>query len=234
VPDQPKIRADLRKEFTSDQIELVRHGLWEVCNESGGAGGGGTGAKARVKGVIVAGKSGTAQATDRGKKDTIAWFCSFAPYDKPRYVICAMVQGGHHGGSVAGPITAHIMEQLISMDQGNLQVELVRLDGARRRDPFMGIENLADYKNAGNATITPEEESADSKPASQGLQMDGGSARPDIRAEADARGKLKARVPVAPPVDRRSFFERFFSRRPPAPGPAAPPRPNPFQGGKPR
>ena len=34
-------------------------------------------AKARLKNIIVAGKTGSAQATDRGKKDTIAWFCSF-------------------------------------------------------------------------------------------------------------------------------------------------------------
>jgi len=39
---------------------------------------------ARLKGITVAGKTGSAQATDRGKKDTIAWFCCFAPFEKPR------------------------------------------------------------------------------------------------------------------------------------------------------
>ena len=28
------------------------------------------------------------------KKDTVAWFCCFAPYDHPRYTIVTMVQGG--------------------------------------------------------------------------------------------------------------------------------------------
>ncbi|HYR59241.1 MAG TPA: penicillin-binding transpeptidase domain-containing protein, partial [Chthoniobacteraceae bacterium] len=87
-PDEPKIRGDLRKEVSPQQIELLRHGLWEVVNESGGPGGSGTGAKARIKGVTVAGKTGSAQATDRGKKDTIAWFCCFAPFEHPRYAIC--------------------------------------------------------------------------------------------------------------------------------------------------
>ena len=135
-PEQPKIRADLRKELTEAQIEQVRKGLWKVVNESGGSGGGGTGGKARNKNYVAAGKTGTAQATDRGKKDTIAWFCEFAPYDKPRYAICTMVQGGNHGGSVAAPIAAHIMEQLISMDQGNLKVELTKLDPARGKTPL--------------------------------------------------------------------------------------------------
>jgi penicillin-binding protein 2 len=234
VPDQPKIHADLHRELTADQIEKVRAGLRKVVMESGGPGGGGTGAKARIKGVVVAGKSGTAQATDRGHKDTIAWFCEFAPYDKPRYVICAMVQGGHHGGSVAAPVTSHIMEQLISMDQGNLQVELTKLEGAHSKTPFAGIEALTDYKNAGPVPIDAEEESAGNKPGAEKVQMAGGLAKPDIRPEADARGKLKDRAPAPPPVDRRSFFQRFFGPRQPAPAPApAPPvRPNPFM--KPR
>jgi penicillin-binding protein 2 len=228
VPDEPKVHADLRRELTADQIEKVREGLRKVVMESGGAGGGGTGAKARIKGIVVAGKSGTAQATDRGKKDTIAWFCEFAPYDKPRYVVCAMVQGGHHGGSVAAPVTSHIMEQLISMDQGNLTVELTKLDGARSKNPFLGIEALTDYKNADSVKVDAEEESATFKPGGEKVQMGGGTARPDIRPEADARGKLKERAPQPPPVDRRSFFQRFFGPRQPAPAPAPAPRPNPF------
>jgi penicillin-binding protein 2 len=238
-PDTPKIRSDLRKEFTTQQIEVVRHGLWEVVNETGGPGGSGTGSKARLKGVTVAGKTGTAQATDRGKKDTIAWFCSFAPYDKPRYVISVMVQGGKHGGGVAAPIASHILEQCLAMDQGNLNVELTKLEGARSRNPFASIEALPDYKNAGNVTITPEEESADTKePSKQKLQMGGETARPDIRPEADARGKLAPkRLPPPPPVDRRSFFERFFGRKPaPAPAPAPAPgarfAPPPGRGGR--
>ena len=55
---------------------------------------------------MVAGKTGTAQAADRGHKDLIAWFACYAPFDHPRYVVVAMVQGGEHGGSVACPIVS--------------------------------------------------------------------------------------------------------------------------------
>ena len=85
VPSTPKIRADFRTELTAEQIELVRHGFWEVVNEDGG-----TGSIARMENVQVAGKTGTAQAMLNGKKDTIAWFCCFAPYDHPRYTIAVM------------------------------------------------------------------------------------------------------------------------------------------------
>src|SRR5260370_4797197 len=36
VPQTPRMRSDLRREVTADQIELVRKGLWRVVNEDGG------------------------------------------------------------------------------------------------------------------------------------------------------------------------------------------------------
>ena len=93
-PEKPKVRADLRNDFTPEQIELVRHGFWEVVNEDGGTGGG-----ARMEDVEVAGKTGTAEAKSNGKDENVAWFCCFAPYDHPKYVIAVMVQGASgHGG----------------------------------------------------------------------------------------------------------------------------------------
>jgi len=98
VPQTPRMRSDLRREVTPTKIELVRKGLWRVVNEDGG-----NWRSWRLKNVQVAGKTGTAQATDRGHKDTVAWFACFAPFDHPKYVVAVMVQGGEHGGSVAGP-----------------------------------------------------------------------------------------------------------------------------------
>jgi len=62
LPLEPKIRGDLRKDFTKQQIDMVRLGLWKVVNEPGG-----TGSVAKLKGITVAAKTGTAQAW-RGKK----------------------------------------------------------------------------------------------------------------------------------------------------------------------
>ena len=231
-PDEPKIRGDLRKELSAQQIELVRHGLWEVVNERGGPGGGGTGEKGQVKGVVVAGKTGTAQATDRGKKDTIAWFCCFAPYDKPRYAICTMVQGGHHGGSVAGPIAQHILEQALAMDQGTYKVEVARLEPAHNPHPFAGIEALSEYKTGNVQLASSDEDSADSRePSDAKLDMGGTRARPDIRAGADARGRVtqKPQRPVFTPSTptKSNFFQRIFGIKPAAPPravPTGPPR----------
>lgn len=208
MPDVPKVRGDLRNEVSKEGIDLVRHGLWMVVNGEGG-----TGAKARVKNVVVAGKTGSAQATDRGKEDMIAWFCCFAPFDKPRYVVCTMVQGGHHGGGVAAPIAQHILEQVFAMEQGNYKVELTSLAPAHNPKPFEKIEALTDYKNATNLNITaePEEDAASHGTSSSNSQMGGGKASPDIRENADARGRVpQGRPQPTPRPAPHNFFQWMF------------------------
>ncbi len=187
VPDRPKIRADLHNELTQQQIDLVRQGLWKVVNESGG-----TGSAGRVKNVVVAGKTGTAQWADRGIKDYIAWFCCFAPFDHPRYAIAVMVQSGKHGGGVAAPVAQHILEQCVAMDQGNFKVEVAKLTPAHSDHPFQPIEKLPDYKNGTAVTVNAEEETAGDKPAAERSQSSHGKdAHPDLRPEADARGRVQ-------------------------------------------
>ena len=228
VPDQPKIRGDLRKELTKEQIDLVRQGLWKVVNERGGPGGGGTGGKAKLANVVVAGKTGTAQATDRGKKEHIAWFCSFAPFDKPRYAICTMVENGEHGGSVAAPIATRILEQCLAMDQGTYKPDLAFLAPSRHANPFAVIETLPDYKDAQKVTVNVEEDSAGARePSTANVDLKSGTAKPDIRVAADARGKVKGTTknkpqgasapPPPPPAQKRGLLESIFGRKPAPP-----------------
>ena len=221
VPDQPIIRGDLRQVIKQSDIEVVRHGLWEVVNQRGGTGGGGTGAKGQIKGTVVAGKTGTAQSSEHGKKEDIAWFCCFAPYDKPKYVVVAMVQGGKHGGSVAGPVASHVLEQVLAMDQGNYNVQLASLKPASNPKPFEEIAALPDYSSSTPALVAAGDESAPENHASGAEpEMGGDGAAPDIKADADAQGnvhtavqKAALRKPVAPQPDRRSLLERIFHPR---------------------
>src|SRR5437762_2945838 len=142
VPAEPKIDSDLRQDFSPDQIELVRRGLWKVVNEDGGTGG-----RARLKGVEVAGKAGTAQAWTHGQKDTIAWFCCFAPFDHPKYVVVAMVQGGEHGGSVAAPIATRILDRTVAIDAGTFEPQVAWLAPAHHPNPFAMVKDVT-FKDA--------------------------------------------------------------------------------------
>jgi penicillin-binding protein 2 len=217
-PRLPRMRADLRSALSPQQIEVVRQGLWKVVNEEGG-----TGAKARLKGTIVAGKTGTAQASERGKRETIAWFCCFAPYDNPKYVVAVMVQGGLHGGSVAGPVAAKILEQCLAIDQGKFTGQIAALEPARSSHPFEPIAAL-DYKNEG-AALASDEETANLENPSEKAQMEAAKAEPDIKPAADAQGRVIPRAERVEPgkqPDRRNIFEKFFHPGKPAGGDAAP------------
>jgi penicillin-binding protein 2 len=223
VPQTPRVRTDLRNEFTPDQIELVRKGLWKVVNEDGGTGG-----RARLKGVQVAGKTGTAQASDHGHKDTIAWFACFAPFDNPKYVVAVMVQGGEHGGGVAGPVATRIMERTLALDEGKFDMQVTWLAPAHKANPFQMIKDV-DYHNAGGNLGNDEENADDSQNAD--AQMARGGGDPDVEPEADAAGRVaqRARAPRAQPVAAQpqrppNFFERLFGvKRQPAPAPTPPP-----------
>ena len=185
----------------------------------------------RVKNVVVAGKTGTAQATDRGKKDDIAWFACFAPYDKPSYVIITMVQSGMHGGSVAAPVAAQILEQCVAMEQGTYKVELAALTPAHSAHPFAAIAAI-DYKNTEKLNIVAEDDS-DHHDSATGVQMGRNGAHPDIKDTPDARGKVgqhkKPPASTAPqPAAKPNFFQRLFGAKPANPPPrqpAAPQRP---------
>src|SRR5207253_2350372 len=143
--------------FSPEQIEMVRRGLWKVVNEDGGTGG-----RARLKGVEVAGKTGTAQASTNGKKDTIAWFCCFAPFDHPKYVVVAMVQGGEHGGSVAAPIATRILDRTLAMDAGTFEPQVAWLAPAHHANPFAMVKDIT-FKDTETNASADEEHGEDSQ-----------------------------------------------------------------------
>jgi len=76
----------------------------------------GTGKKAALPGVAVAGKTGTAQKLGMksadGRKLFIAYFVGFAPAENPKAVVLVMVDepvGRIYGGSVSAPAFARIL-----------------------------------------------------------------------------------------------------------------------------
>jgi penicillin-binding protein 2 len=206
------IRGDLTKEnkLTADQIEIVRKGMWRVVNDSG------TGTRAKVPGVTVAGKTGTAQAWTEGKKDDNAWFIAFAPYEHPKLALAVLVQGGKAGGEVAAPIAAKIIEECLALERGyDPQIKPM--------DPAIGSFKPVDRVDFKSSTVpaqiaSTDDETSDSTDSPPADEENRGSkkrrasvAEPDIRPDTDNHRVVSRAEPT--PEKRHSFFD-FFRRKP--------------------
>ena len=84
-------------------IQIVKEGLDLVVSEYG------TGQKAQVEGLEVAGKTATAQVSSGL---THAWFGCFFPVDKPEYAIIVFMEHGGSGGWNAAPLGKKIIEYI--------------------------------------------------------------------------------------------------------------------------
>jgi peptidoglycan glycosyltransferase len=72
----------------------------------------GSGQAARIDGVTIAGKTGTA---DYGGSNLV-WFVAFAPAENPRVAIAVAIEGlaqGQSGGANAAPIAKTVLEELL-------------------------------------------------------------------------------------------------------------------------
>ena len=84
----------------------VIEGMRMAVNE-----GGGTARMARINGITVCGKTGTAQ-NPHGKDHSV--FIAFAPMDKPKIAIAVFIENSGFGGTWAAPIASLMMEKYIN------------------------------------------------------------------------------------------------------------------------
>jgi len=94
-----------------ENVKRVVDGMYGVVNE------GGTGVRAKIPGIEVCGKTGSAQTVSndyvrahRGSapKDN-SWFVGFAPRAAPEIVVVAVFEGGEHG-RLSAPIARDVMK----------------------------------------------------------------------------------------------------------------------------
>ena len=112
--------VERRIELKPGTLPAVRRALWGVVNEPGG-----TAASARVPGLWVAGKTGTAQVVGMtatgarrvGGRETgdHAWFVCFAPGGTAQIAIAAIVEHAGHGGTESAPVARRMLAELKSL-----------------------------------------------------------------------------------------------------------------------
>jgi penicillin-binding protein 2 len=100
--------------ISPETLEFIREALWGAVNSPNG-----TGSRARIEGLDVAGKTGTAQLIQRreGRTEPLspeledhAWFACFAPARQPQITVVALIEHGGHGGAAAAPVARKVLE----------------------------------------------------------------------------------------------------------------------------
>jgi penicillin-binding protein 2 len=104
-------------------LDEVRSAMGDVVNAPDG-----TGHAAKIDGIIVAGKTGTAQVVKEAQgartKETAlpdkyrdhGWFMAFAPRDHPKIAIACIIEHSGHGGSSAAPVVKAVMQKYFELN----------------------------------------------------------------------------------------------------------------------
>ncbi len=113
--------GEKRFPISDGTLECLTRGMWGVVNE-----GGGTGAGARLPGIDIAGKTGTAQVVSTGLQKSSrtssfnnnAWFVGFSPSTKPEIIVAVLVMHGGHS-TVAVPVARDVIKAYYDKKQSH-------------------------------------------------------------------------------------------------------------------
>ncbi len=90
--------------ISQETLNIIKDGMVKVINDRDG-----TGRKAFVEGLKIAGKTGTAQTSE---ERTHAWFTGFAPADNPKMSLMVFLEYGGKGGLGASKSAGEIFTEL--------------------------------------------------------------------------------------------------------------------------
>jgi penicillin-binding protein 2 len=154
-----KVRHDVTK-IPDSMYNLVQLGMQDVVDR-------GTAVGARIAGIALAGKTGTAEnyGIIYGKREKLAnhsWFVCFAPRENPKIAVAVVVENAGFGSTWAGPIASLIVERYLkdSLSQERWK-EVERIEGKeillpiikRKRNTLDSLRNERLKKNQLNLRV---------------------------------------------------------------------------------
>jgi len=100
--------------ISKENLAIVREGMQAAVDW-------GTARRAKLEGVTVAGKTGTAEypgpRDEEGNLPTHAWFIAFAPVEDPQIALVVFIEGGGSGAEIAVPVAAEILRYYFDLPE---------------------------------------------------------------------------------------------------------------------
>ncbi len=183
-------------------FEAVHNGMQGVVDA-------GTGIGAKVPGIVICGKTGTAENYYHGiKQKDHSFFAAFAPRDNPKIAIMVMCENAGFGGTWAAPIASLMIEKYlkdsIATDRKPLEERMMNanlipaymLHEMKRKDSLQQIrkDSLEMIRKAIKDTLQTEEVPDEEQPAATNLDIKKQTNNNDSSAKKNP-GKPEAILP---------------------------------------
>jgi len=155
IGDKPASKKYTTKHFVpieSKYFEVVADGMCDVVND-------GTAAASKIPGVVMCGKTGTAQ-NPNGRNNSL--FIAFAPKDTPRIAISVVVERGGWGADWAAPIASLMIEKYLTDTIKRAEIEQRMLNGNTIQ--YLAEEKTAPKKKHNKHTTKPVRMASIKKP----------------------------------------------------------------------
>ncbi len=106
--NEPRLRRAIG--WSAKNLDIIKKGMRAVIQEQRG-----TGHAAQVPGVVMGGKTGTAEYGRRDARRNHGWMMVFAPFDEPRYAVAMVMDEAVSGGSSVGPRIGAMMREIFTL-----------------------------------------------------------------------------------------------------------------------
>lgn len=149
---RPRLCADeaptiVRKvAIPAKDLAVVHNGMFDVVNAPKGGG-----RRARVNGVTVAAKTGTAEYGPMRNRRKHAWMIAFAPLHDPEIAVATIIEDGESGGTTAAPVVAATLAEYF----GTTPEPLEGLEGLEGLEHLEGLEGQEGLEGPEGPAVEP-------------------------------------------------------------------------------
>ena len=151
LANTPQIIRRVISAQTAVEMKSTLHGVVEN----------GTGQSARIQGISIAGKTGTAQKVNHEKNQYvdkyISSFVGFFPVESPRFVLLIMInepKGEYYGSQVAAPVFRNIVQRIIGLPENSKLAVAPTIPSSNHQES--NIRELSNVESNISKTSTPD------------------------------------------------------------------------------